>query len=132
MSVLLSIVACVVLLLGGYWWTHIPVPLATISDQLTAIEEGLYPQAYNYLSSSAQGTLSFREFVTQIEGNSVVRENCSSTFPSRKTVGSTATVSGILKGCSAFTSEVDYRLVKEGDEWKIDWFHWGSASLVKE
>ncbi|MCS6325543.1 MAG: DUF4864 domain-containing protein [Nitrospira sp.] len=132
MGVLVFIVACAVLLMGGYWWAHTSVPLATILDQLTAIDEGLYPQAYNYLSSSAQATLSFSEFVTQIEGNSVVRENCHSTFPSRTTAGATATVSGILQGCPHLTSEVEYRLVKDGDEWKIEWFQWGRTRLVKE
>jgi len=132
MGVILTTFAFVVLLACGYSWGQTFYAVRTVRDQLKAIDEGLYPQAYNYLSSSAKAKLSFREFVALIEKNSVVREGFLSTFPRQKTVGSTVTISGVLRGYSQYSTEAEYLLVKEGDDWKIDGVEWGPPRSLQD
>ena len=57
-------VCLVLLVLGGiavYWWLRTYEPVGVIQDQLTAIDEGQYPQAYHYLSSTARAKLPSRK-----------------------------------------------------------------------
>lgn len=122
----------VILVLGvldfAYWWGQTVKPVGIIRAQLQAIDEGAYPQAYDYLSSTAKATLSFNEFVELIQNNSVVAETRDSTFLSRSmngTNGTTATISGILEGYGSDVSDTHYRLVKEDDQWRIESFEWG-------
>ncbi len=118
---------CVVLALGlaaGYWWCRTAEPVGVIEDQLTAIEEGQYPRAYTYLSTSAQAAVTREEFVTAIQTNSVVMETRRISFRSRTRTGSTATITGILTGYGHCTSEATYQLVKENGQWRIQHFHW--------
>lgn len=109
----------------GYWWGQTVKPVGIIRAQLQSIDEGAYPQAYDYLSSTAKATLSFNEFVKLIQNNSVVAETRDSTFLSRSMNGATATIGGILEGYGLDVSDTQYRLVKEGDQWRIESFEWG-------
>lgn len=121
----------VVMLMYAWWWPQTKSPVGIVRDQLYAIEEGLYPQAYNYLSSSARGKLSFTDFVALIGNNSVVRETLDSTFRSREMADQRTTVRGVVKGYGGFHSAPEYVLVKEDGQWKIDHFEWGPG-VVKD
>lgn len=108
----------------GYWWGQTLKPVRIIRDQLEAIDEGAYPQAYEYLSSTAKAKLSFNEFVNLISKNTAVMECRDSTFISRKVSGTTAAISGVLEGYGIYRSDAMYVLVKENDQWKIERFEW--------
>jgi hypothetical protein len=109
----------------GYWWGQSLKPVDMIRAQLHAIDEGEYPQAYDYLSSTAKAKLSFNEFVALIQNNSVVAETRNSIFLSRSMNGATATIGGILEGYGLDVSDALYIVVKEGDQWRIESFEWG-------
>lgn len=109
----------------GHWWVRTVQPVGVIRAQLRAIDEGMYPQAYDYLSSTAKATWSFDEFVALIQYNPVVMETRVSTFSSRSVNGNTATIGGVLEGYGLDVSEATYVLVKEGNQWRIENFAWG-------
>ena len=109
----------------GYWWGQSLKPVDMIRAQLHAIDEGEYPQAYDYLSSTAKAKLSFNEFVALIQNNSVVAETRNSIFLSRSMNGATATIGGILEGYGLDVSDALYIVVKEGDQWRIESVEWG-------
>ncbi len=119
----------VIVLLGvlgiGHWWIRTLEPVGVIRAQLRAIDEGMYPQAYDYLSSTAKAAWSFDEFVALIQHNPVVMETRVSTFWSRSVNGSTAMIGGVLEGYGLNVSEALYVLVKEGDQWRIERVAWG-------
>lgn len=119
---------CLVLLaicgLAGYWWLRTYEPVGVIQDQLVAIDEGRYPQAYEYLSSVAKATLPFEEFVASIQNHSVVMETRGTSFPLRTREGPTAIISGLLTGYGGLASQASYMLVQEEGQWKIQRFHW--------
>lgn len=101
-------------------------PVEMIRAQLRAIDEGEYPRAYDYLSSTAKAKLSFNEFVALIQNHNVVAETRNSSFLSRSINGATATIGGIiggiLEGYGLEVSEARYIVVKQGDQWKIESF----------
>lgn len=125
----IQLTAGVVVLFGalgfGYWWGQSMKPVEMIRAQLRAIDEGEYPRAYDYLSSTAKAKLSFNEFVALIQNNNVVAETRNSSFLSRSMNGATATIGGILEGYGLEVSEARYIVVKQGDQWKIESFEWG-------
>jgi hypothetical protein len=109
----------------GYWWGQSLKPVDMIRAQLHAIDEGEYPQAYDYLSSTAKAKLSFNEFVALIQNKQ---------RPSRKhAIVSSVTEHerrhrhhcGILEGYGLDVSDALYIVVKEGDQWRIESFEWG-------
>lgn len=124
MQMVLMAIVILGLLAVGYRWGQTLKPLRIIRDQLEAIDEGAYPQAYEYLSSTAKAKLSFNEFVDLISKNSAVMECRDSTFTSRKISGTTAAIRGVLEGYGIYRSDVVYVLVKENDQWKIERFEW--------
>ncbi|MEP7152959.1 MAG: DUF4864 domain-containing protein [Nitrospira sp.] len=112
--------------LGSYWWERTYEPVRVIRAQLEAIDDGRYPQAYNYLSSMAKERLPFQEFVALIQANSVVMETRDTSFASRAIDGTTAAISGVLTGYSPFASDANYTLVQEDGQWRIQSFQWGN------
>lgn len=123
---ILAVLSMLGMLGFGYWWGQTLKPVEMIRAQLQTIEEGEYWRAYNYLSATAKENLSFGEFVALIQENSVVMEPRDSTFLSRNVDGTIAIMSGVLEGYSEHVSDVRYVLVKEGDQWKIASFEWGT------
>lgn len=126
---------CVVLLaiggLAAYWWIRTCESVQVVQDQLAAIDEGRYPQSYDYLSSKAKAALPFDEFVTLIQHNTVVRELWGVSFPLRSREGETVMISGLFIGYGALTSQANYVLVLEDGQWKIDKFHWATPRKEK-
>ena len=120
------------MLVLGYWWGQTVKPVGIIRAHLQAIEDGEYGKAYSYLSLRAQEQVSYDEFVTLIQENSVVMEPRGSTFLSRKVNGNTASINGFVEGYSEYVSDVRYVLVKEAHQWKIVRFEWGVPRAMKE
>ncbi len=110
--------------IAGYWWIRTYEPVRVIQEQLAAIDEGQYPQAYEYLSSASRARLTFEEFVTLVQHNSVVTEMRNASLPLRTRKGPTAMISGVLMGYGHLTSQASYVLVQEAGQWKIQSFHW--------
>lgn len=124
MQIIMMAIVILGLLAVGYWWGQTLKPVRIIRDQLEAIDEGAYPQAYEYLSATAKAKLSFNEFVDLILKNTAVMECRDSTFISRKVSGTSAAISGVLEGYGIYRSSAMYVLVKEHDQWKIERFEW--------
>lgn len=108
----------------GYWWLRTYEPVGVIQEQLAAIDEGQYPRAYEYLSSTTRATLTFEEFVAMVQNNSVVMEIRGTSWPTRAREGSVAMISGVLKGYGELTCQANYVLVLEEGEWRIQSFQW--------
>ncbi|MBS0169520.1 MAG: DUF4864 domain-containing protein [Nitrospira sp.] len=119
---------CVVLVIlggsAGYWWLRTYEPVTVIQEQLAAIDEGQYPRAYGYLSSTTKTTLSFEQFVALIQNNSVVMEIRETSFPTRVREGESARISGMLMGYGEMTCQASYVLMQEDGQWKIRSFQW--------
>lgn len=115
--------------IAGYWWSRTYDPIGVIQDQLNAIDEGNYPRAYDYLCSMAKAKLTREDFVALIQTNSVVMEARSTSFPSRKREGPTAMISGVLIGYGQSVSEVQYVLIQENGEWRVQSFQWNSPRI---
>lgn len=110
--------------LVGYWWLGTYEPVGVIQEQLAAIDEGQYPRAYEYLSSTTRATLTFEEFAAMVQNNSVVMEIRGTSLPTRAREGSVAMIRGVLKGYGELTCQANYVLVLEEGEWRIQSFQW--------
>ena len=122
---MLAAILIAFLLLGlGYGWNRVTLPAQTIRGQLQLIDEGMYLQAYGYLSPSARNNLALDEFVAAVQHNHVVMEVRSSTLHSHIVNGITATVTGTLDGYGPEVSDVTYTLIKQEGRWTIATFNW--------
>lgn len=72
---------------------------------------------------SGKARLSFESFQEMVQSSPVVANNYTSEFLSRKMDHNTATFSGNVRSFNSEKVAVTYVLMKEGDRWVIQEFH---------
>lgn len=91
----------------------------TIQDQLTALRESDMNKAYSYMASETKTTVSLGDFKKYIAHYPVIMTNSSISMPERKIENENGYAKVILKTNDGKETIIEYRLVKEGDAWKI-------------
>ncbi|HXX74410.1 MAG TPA: DUF4864 domain-containing protein [Nitrospiraceae bacterium] len=116
--------------LGWWYWGRSVEPVRVIHAQLDAIDKGDYAVAYEYLSTAAKEQMTAQDFMTLVQGNSVIVKHYDRTFLSRKVENNVATINGTVEGIEEQVSDVHYVLVKEGERWKIQTFTWSPPRTI--
>ena len=91
----------------------------TVYNQLSAIQTDDIQKAYSYTSKDFQAATSFEEFKKFIEQYPALGNNRHVFFNYREISGNTGTIKGTLESKDGVATEVEYRLIKEKDAWKI-------------
>jgi Domain of unknown function (DUF4864) len=115
----------VALIIGGlvwWFWGRTLEPGRVVQAHLEAIGHGDYSKAYSYLSTSAKQKFTVQGFQTEVEKNTVVRQNYTSEFLSRKIQNNTATFTGTVRALNSEKTPATFILVKEGNRWTIQDF----------
>jgi hypothetical protein len=108
--------------LAWWFWGRTLEPAKVVHAQLEAISQHNYQKAYGYLSHATQARLPFETFQEMVQKNSVVANNYTGEFLSRKIENNIATFSGHVRTFNSEKVPVTYVLVKEGDGWAIQEF----------
>lgn len=87
--------------------------------QLKALKAGDFEKAYSYTSKDFQKSTSIQQFKEFVDSHSSLKEYKSVTFTSREINNNLGTLKGSLTSESGATTPIEYKLVKEGGEWKI-------------
>lgn len=92
----------------------------TISDQLQQIKQkDLYSAYEDYTSEKFRESTPFEDFARFVEQNAVFSKNSSIEFGELTFNNNIATIFVDLKSGDDLHEQVEYDLVKEGDEWKV-------------
>ncbi len=103
-----------------------------VQNQLQAIRQGKIEQAYYaYTASQFQQETTLAEFKGLISGQPALLKNKKASFSERKVEGSQGFLKGTLTAEDGTSLPVEYRLVKENDEWKILSLNIPSGGIIK-
>ncbi|WP_447986296.1 DUF4864 domain-containing protein [Nitrospira sp. Nam74] len=108
--------------LAWWFWGRTLEPARVVHAQLEAISQHDYQKAYGYLSADTQSRLSLESFQEMVQKNSVVANNYTGEFLSRKIDNDIATFSGHVRTFNKEKVPVTYVLKKDGDRWVIQDF----------
>lgn len=95
----------------------------TVQDELAAIRSGDYEKAYSYTAKEFQNTTSLADFKKSISQIPSLKNNKSASFTERRIENNVGTVKGTLKSNDGGITSVEFRLIKEGETWKILTIH---------
>lgn len=90
-----------------------------IENQLTALKAGDLEKAYTYTSKDFQNVTSRNDFERFIDHYPSLKNNKSVSFNSKEISNDIGIVKGALYSTDGATTPIEYRLVKENNEWKI-------------
>lgn len=119
----LILTAVIIGSLVWWFWGRTLEPARVVQGQLEAISHNDYQKAYDYLSPSAKEKLTLKEFQELVQRNRVVASNYTSEFLDRKIEHNVATFKGTVRALGAETTPATFVVVKEGDHWVIQEFH---------
>lgn len=88
-------------------------------DQLQAIRAGDMQKAYSMTSKAFQQVTSFDDFKVFVDKYDVLKNNKDATFAERKVENREGYLKGTLEAKDGSRTGVEYLLVKEDDQWKI-------------
>jgi len=88
-------------------------------NQLKAIREGDIIKAYSFTSKDFRSATTLEAFKKFVDAYPSLKNNKSVSFSSRETNNGLGTLVGTLKSVDNGTTPIEYKLVKENDEWKI-------------
>ena len=91
-----------------------------VRAQLEEIKSGKLDAAHARFSESYRAEIPAAAFAAFVDRHPSLKDNADSTFTSRNVTNNRGQLKGTLKAGSGVTEEVDYRLVKEGGDWKIE------------
>lgn len=125
-----SFVGFFVVILGiGLWATSGIAGVA--GDQLALISQGKVEEAYNqYGSKDFKAATTLEDFKSFVESHKALAENVDVSFPSREISNDVGTLEAKLEGKDGSTTNVNYTLVKEGEEWKVLNMEFPKAGLM--
>ena len=106
-----------------WFWGRTLEPAKVVHAQLEAIGQHDYQKAYGYLSAGTKARVSFESFQEMVQKSPVVAIIYTSEFLSRKMDHNTATFSGNVRSFNSEKVAVTYVLMREGDRWVIQEFH---------
>ncbi|EKD71761.1 MAG: hypothetical protein ACD_46C00103G0002 [uncultured bacterium] len=118
MKIILGILGAIVLIiiLAMYFTQGIA---DTARNQIQAIRDGDIDKAYSMTSKAFQQVTSLETFKSFINNYPVLKKNKDISFNERKIEGSFGYLSGTIEGQDGSKMMIEYQLVKENDEWKI-------------
>ncbi|MCB1111659.1 MAG: DUF4864 domain-containing protein [Chlamydiales bacterium] len=130
------LVLITLLLLGGvgvyYAMTGVGVLVKPVEEQLKALENDQVTKAYfNYTSKEFQEATSLTEFKEFLKRHPSLTEYQSYSFRSRSIENNIGQLKGYLISKSGGTTPIEYLLVKEDDEWKIQRIEVGPQGLAE-
>ncbi|RJQ32251.1 MAG: DUF4864 domain-containing protein [Actinobacteria bacterium] len=121
---ILCIIAAVAASFLGYFGIKtLQAPVAPIKGQLKAINDGNIEKAYNdYCSTGFKKATTFDQFKAVVEANPSIFQSKSSSFTDVSIKNQVATVKGTITGKDGTVTKMQYQLVKETGDWKIQNF----------
>lgn len=93
--------------------------LTPIEGQLKALKAGDINTAYSYTSNQFQQATSLEQFTTFVNQYPSLKSNKDYSFTNRTNENGIGTVDGKLTAADGTVVPVEYKLVKENNEWKI-------------
>ncbi len=117
-KLLLGTAAFLVLVIGAalYFTSDLLVP---IDAQLAALRSGDVRGAYEQTASAFKQATSYEQFAAFVAAYPSLSKNKEASFSERSWEGSQGHVKGTLTDVSGGVLPVEFRLVKENDQWKI-------------
>ena len=91
----------------------------TVYNQLSALQMEDIEKAYSYTSKEFQAATSLDVFKRFVEQYPALGNNRHVFFNHREISGNTGTIKGTLESKDGIATEVEYRLIRENNEWKI-------------
>ncbi len=121
----MKIIAGISIIIGlGWWfWGRTLEPARVVHAQLEAIGKHDYEAAYNLLSENAKSRLTPEQFTDLVRSNRIVNNNYTSEFLDRRMEKNVATFSGTVRALGKEKAPAVFTVVKQGDRWVIDEFH---------
>jgi TM2 domain-containing membrane protein YozV len=91
----------------------------TVRNELEALRLGNYEKAYSYTSREFHRQYSFQEFKKSISQIPSLNNNKSSSLTERKIENNSGMIKGTLTSRDGIQTAVEFKLVKEDNQWKI-------------
>lgn len=95
----------------------------TVQGQLSAFRSGDFEKAYSYTSKEFQDSTSLEAFKKSIDKIPALKNNESASLNQRTIENNNGMVKGTLKSKDGKTTSVEFKLIKEGENWKIIGIH---------
>jgi hypothetical protein len=109
--------------MGWWFWGRTLEPARVVHAQLEAIGKHDYQAAYDLLSDNAKNRLTLEQFVELVQRNKIVENNYTSDFLDRRMEKDIARFSGTVRALGREKTAAAFTVVKQGDRWLIDEFH---------
>jgi hypothetical protein len=103
---------------GAYYMTSGATD--AVRAQLDEIKAGRLDEAHGRFAESYRAEIPPEGFAAFVARHPSLKDNADSTFMNRNVTNNRAQLKGTLKAGSGATESVDYRLVKEAGDWKIE------------
>lgn len=108
---------------GMKLFQSITAPVGPIKAQLAAVDSGDLSKAYNdYTSKGFRDATSFDQFKQIVDANPQIFKSKSSSFNNVKIENGQAVVKGTITGQDGTVTNMQYKLVLENGQWKIQSF----------
>jgi hypothetical protein len=103
-------------------------PVDEVKAQLAEVKGGNLDAAYARLAPAYQADVSKEEFQAFTGKHASFAQNADTTFNNRSIANGTASISGSLKSASGESEDASFKLVKQGDAWKVTAIEVGGES----
>lgn len=104
--------------------------VSVIDHQLESLRKGDISKAYSYTSKEFQSSTSLSQFKDFIQNYPIFTNNQSSHFTKRSLKNNIGTLKGNITSNDRVNVPVEYKLIKEGDKWKILSVRFVKPSLI--
>lgn len=122
LKVVLGIAVVLGVFVGGLVWFLVGITsvlIEPIDRQIAALKAGDMAAAYAETSEAFHKATPLEGFTAFVDGNPILRDIASRSFPNRSINNGVGTVSGSLTSSTGGVMPIEYRLVKENEIWKI-------------
>jgi len=117
-KIVLGIVIAIGAIIGlAFWLTSGLTDVA--EKQLAALRAGDVEKAYSYTSKDFQNATSLQDFRAFVDSYPSLKNNKGNFFSSRAIENDVGTLQGSLQSQDGAVTPIEYKLVKENNEWKI-------------
>lgn len=90
-----------------------------IQNQLVSLRSGDIDKAYSYMAEKTKENISASTFKKFVENYPIMKSNVSSSFSERKVENNEGYAFGMLQAKDGAKATVEYKLIKENNNWKI-------------
>lgn len=128
-KIVLVIVAIIIVTLGLTFIFRSGVT-GLVHDQLTDIKNGNLQQAYEMTSADFQQATPFSEFKNYINQYPIFSHYKKISFTEKNVEGTTAYLNGMIEGDDDNQMQIEYQLIRESHQWKIQGMRLSPAGLL--